>query len=406
MIAPIVARRGSVRMNPQPDDRPSFFQTSVGRVACVVLGILAFVGIAVYFANRPENANGKEKPQPTGKTPVILLTGFEPFGAGKPLNPSWEAIKELDGQAWKDYKLVCKQLPVIWGAPLEHLSKSITAHEPVAIFSFGQGGPGAFAFESKASNARAKYPDNAEKLPEKLKIVEDGPAQVDATIACAKFASALKEKGYSTRVSTAAGRYLCEETLYTLEHLKSTKKLDATVMFCHVPPLGTKIGNQEVTAEYVRRFVLDVLTVWHEEYQGDKVAREKDRKDITQFIKRYFSTWSNQDIKGYDACFAMEAVIQHIDERGNISTTLRPEFIASQREYHRTAPFKTTEVAESIDIRFEEKLARVVVYWKLTAGPRLDYGYDHFTLVRTSDGWAIVNLVFYGVPAPKQKKAG
>jgi ABC-type transporter MlaC component len=39
------------------------------------------------------------------------------------------------------------------------------------------------------------------------------------------------------------------------------------------------------------------------------------------------------------------------------------------------------------------------VYWKLTAGPRLQYGYDHFTLMKQNGEWKIVNLVFYGVKA-------
>ena len=58
-----------------------------------------------------------------------------------------------------------------------------------------------------------------------------------------------------------AGRYLCEETLYTLEYLKSKNKLE-TVLFCHVPPLGTRVGEKSVTAEYIEQFVKDMLEAW------------------------------------------------------------------------------------------------------------------------------------------------
>jgi hypothetical protein len=334
----------------------------------------------------------------------------------------------------------------------------------VAIFSFGQGGKGAFAVESRAYNARSpKAADNQNKRAPTPMIVEDGPSFYYSSIDCEKFAHYLAEKGYKTRVSTLAGRYLCEECLYTLEYLKTTKQLDATVMFCHVPPLnsylrtkpsaspkphlfvplvgapasapaGTPLGSllfvygglnvaelnvlSPVTADYVQEFVQDVLETWRLLYksapsnvpaepkdQGKPTqAREQDVKDVKEFIGRYFSTWSNQDMKGYDACFLPDACIQHIDARGNLTTSSRPDFIASQREYHRTAPYKTTEVAETVDIRFEEKLARVVVYWKLTAGPRIDYGYDHFTLIKHNGNWRIVNLVFYGVPSAKKIK--
>ena len=54
------------------------------------------------------------------------------------------------------------------------------------------------------------------------------------------------------------------------------------------------------------------------------------------------------------------------------------------------------EVPTSIDIRFEAKLARAVVAWKLTQGRRVETGYDHFTLIKLGGKWRIVNLVFYG----------
>ena len=93
------------------------------------------------------------QPQPA-KLPVILLTGFEPFGSDRSPNPSWESIKTLDGREWKGYKLVCKQMAVVWASPRKQLEGWIAEHKPVAIFSFGQGGKGSFCLESKASNTR------------------------------------------------------------------------------------------------------------------------------------------------------------------------------------------------------------------------------------------------------------
>lgn len=133
--------------------------------------------------------------------------------------------------------------------------------------------------------------------------------------------------------------------------------------------------------------------LYTEERRGDD-ARLPEVRD---FIGRYFRTWSNQDMKGYDDCFHSDAVVQFLDARGLLETTPRRQFVAGQSEYHRTAPHRATEVPESVDIRFEGKLARAVVYWKLTAGPRLEYGYDHFTLLKQDGAWKIVNLVFYPV---------
>ena len=124
---------------------------------------LAWFFCAVVARARP--CGNHHRPSPK-QPPCLLLTGYEPFGEGRPPNPSWEGIKELDGQLWKGYRLVCKQLPVVWGAPLEQLEPWVFQYQPVAIFSFGQGGPRSFAIESYARNERGGHKDNKGGKPE------------------------------------------------------------------------------------------------------------------------------------------------------------------------------------------------------------------------------------------------
>jgi len=153
---------------------------------------------------------------------------------------------------------------------------------------------------------------------------------------------------------------------------------------------------------------LAVLTYWlgftRDSFSGPldppKKESPKDtrQQEVKEMIVRYFRTWSNQDMKGYDDCFLPDASIQFIDPEGQVLTSSRRQFIASQRDYHLTAVHRATEVPDTIDIRFEEQLARVVVFWKLTAGPRKETGYDHFTLLKQDGNWRIVNLVFYVAP--------
>jgi pyroglutamyl-peptidase len=342
------------------------------------------------------------------KLPVILLTGFEPFGEQRPKNPSWEGIKLLDGQRWHGHQLVAKEMRVDWGAPLEQLQPWIEQYHPVAIFSFGMGGRGRFAIETLARKARGNFRDNQETYPPAREIVSDGPERFSSELRSGALAEALVRQGYATRVSVDAGRYLCEEALYTLEYLKSTGKVPGTVMFCHVPPLGTEVAGQTVTAGYVQHFVTALLEAWSDLYlaqaksavadpPGARAAGAVDARsaEVKELITRYFLTWSSQDMRGYNDCFLPEAAIQFIDPRGSVTTTLRQQFVESQRDVHLRSPQRLVEVPESIDVRFEEKLARVVVYWKLTAGTRIDRGYDHFTLARQDGRWKIVNLVFY-----------
>jgi pyroglutamyl-peptidase len=191
---------------------------------------------------------------------VILLTGFEPFGADRSPNASWEGIKGLDGRNWNGYRLVSKKIPVIWGKPLEHLRKLNSEYHPVAIFSFGMGGYGAFALETRASNLRGNIPDNDDRLPSMPSIVEGGPHELRTSLDASKFARKLKARGFPVRVSGNAGRYLCEEMLYSLEYWKSSDSPKATVLFCHVPP----IDAQQFNVPYDQKFVLALLDCWLE----------------------------------------------------------------------------------------------------------------------------------------------
>jgi pyroglutamyl-peptidase len=364
----------------------------------------------------------------TAKEPVILLTGFQPFGRHRLPNASWQGIKDLDGRKWHGYRIVAREIPVVWGAPLKYLPGWIDEYKPVAIFSFGMGGPGAFALETWACNKRARYKDNEGKRPAERTIAAE-PEVFRGSIDSKRMARLLKQKEQTVRISTSAGRYLCEENLYSLEYLKKTKHLSATVMFCHVPPLGTKIAGKLVTRDYVEHFVLDVLDSWLELYHPGKAplpvaqgvpirpagapaapvpvvrtslvqsqaAKDDDPRlaEIRAFVERYFRSWSDQDMDAYDSCFLPEAFVQFIDDRGAVSTTAKRQFVAQQREVHRRAEVRNVEVPESVDVRMEGKLAHAVVFWKLTSGAKIQKGYDHFTLLRREGRWRIVNLVFY-----------
>jgi len=355
---------------------------------------------------------GRKPDEAKAKMPVILLTGFEPFGEKKPPNPSWEAIKTLDGQEWKGYRLVAKRLPVVWGAPMTELEGWIAEYKPVAILSLGEGRPGGFAIESWAFNRRAgDAEDNLQHKPSVADVVKGGPNRFEVTIDPLRLAKALAVKGYTVDVSTNAGRYLCEETLYTLEYLKSGRKVDGPVLFCHVPSLGSPLTRKTfVTVDYVQRFARDLLDAWYDVVMSPQAvaavsavavqaspapavtAREKD---VKAFIEHYFKSWSDQDMDAYDDCFMTDACIQYIDEQGQLFTSPRQRFVASQREAHRRSSSRSIEVPESIEVRFEQKIARVVAYWRLNAGSRVQKGYDHFTLRNERGRWRIVNLLFY-----------
>jgi pyroglutamyl-peptidase len=221
--------------------------------------------------------------------PSILLIGFEPFDG--PVNASWEGVRGYEGRPWNDYTVATHCLPVVWGEILPQLERVLDDHRPVAALAFGQGTPDGFEVETQARNSRGAFPDNHSAFPKEPAIIAGGPDQFGASGDVSCYVESLRRKGYPVRASEDAGRYLCEECLYSLEYLRSTRHPDTDVLFCHVPPLGKTLrakgngngnGNERqapngppdglphalpgpdavVTRDYIDGFVGELLTVW------------------------------------------------------------------------------------------------------------------------------------------------
>lgn len=126
--------------------------------------------------------------------------------------------------------------------------------------------------------------------------------------------------------------------------------------------------------------------------------------EVRQLLDRYFKSWSNEDLLRYGQCFMPQAAVQMIDPAGRLVTMPLEPFLRSQHEAQQAAPNRLTETAESMEIRFDAELAHALVYWKLVDGERTEYGYDHFTLMKSDGKWRIANLVFYPVKPPADAK--
>lgn len=126
-------------------------------------------------------------------------------------------------------------------------------------------------------------------------------------------------------------------------------------------------------------------------------ATDPREAEVRKLLDRYFKSWSNEDLLRYGQCFMPQAAVQMIDPAGRLITMPLEPFLKSQYEGHKASPNRMTETAESIEIRFDAKLAHALVYWKLVDGERIEYGYDHFTLMQADGKWRIANLVFYAV---------
>jgi pyroglutamyl-peptidase len=174
--------------------------------------------------------------------PVILLTGFAPFG-GEDVNPSWDAVVQLDGERLDGHRIVARCLPVEFDASLEALQAALHETSPVLVLCVGQaGGRTQLSLERVAINVDdARIPDNAGAAPVDEPIVDDGPAAYFATLPIKAMLAALREAGIPAEVSQTAGTYVCNHVFYGLMHA-----LQATPVrggFLHIPYAPAQVAR-------------------------------------------------------------------------------------------------------------------------------------------------------------------
>jgi len=127
------------------------------------------------------------------------------------------------------------------------------------------------------------------------------------------------------------------------------------------------------------------------------IPNNNNEPAVREFLERYFSTWSAQDMDGYAECFHETARITVLtDSGGTPHTETLSDFLHGQRMAHKTATEPMRETADSMTIQADERAAVVRVPWTLLKGSQKSTGFDHFSLIKTSGGWKIIHLLFYG----------
>lgn len=115
--------------------------------------------------------------------------------------------------------------------------------------------------------------------------------------------------------------------------------------------------------------------------------------EIEKFLDTYFSTWSANDMRGYEDCFHPRAVITYVQNREALALDLK-EFIRLQAEGHKRAAAPMREIPLSKHIQTSRDIAQAQVRWRLTKADGVSVGTDYFTLVRGPKNWRIVSLTY------------
>jgi pyroglutamyl-peptidase len=179
--------------------------------------------------------------------PVILVTGFEPFGSHT-VNPSQELAKILDGRRVGNCSVAGAVLPVHHLDASRHVSVLLGEMAPVAVVHLGLAeGRARLALERVALNVMDyRIPDNDGYRAEGEPCVPEGPAAYFASLPLPEILAALTADGVPAYVSNTAGTFLCNQTLYATLHQIAMREMTARAGFIHLPFLPAMVAASGV----------------------------------------------------------------------------------------------------------------------------------------------------------------
>ena len=174
--------------------------------------------------------------------PVLLVTGFGAF-PGAPFNPSQAIVERLSGTferriARLGVRLERRILPVVFSGAEQRLASLLSETRPAAVLHIGLAGRRkTLGVEVRARNVVSRlHPDAARACAERQTVETLGPSAIRSRWPAIRTAVALTRKGAPARLSTDAGTYVCNQTLYLT--LRSSAPI---VGFIHIPrPAGRR----------------------------------------------------------------------------------------------------------------------------------------------------------------------
>jgi pyroglutamyl-peptidase len=169
---------------------------------------------------------------------TILITGFEAFGGGK-INPSWEAVKQLDQLIIDEHQLIARQLPCSFAESSEHLTKLLEELQPQIVLNIGQaGGRLDISLERVAINLDdARIADNLGAQPIDQTIIKDAPNAYFTNLPLKALLQVARNNGIPASISYSAGTFVCNHVFYTLMHWINTVNPAIKGGFIHIPYL-------------------------------------------------------------------------------------------------------------------------------------------------------------------------
>lgn len=168
--------------------------------------------------------------------PVILLTGFEPFG-GADGNPSWDAVSLVSATWSGRAELHVARLPTAFEESVQRLQALIDLLRPDVVVATGlaQGRASVTPEVIAINRIDARIPDNAGSQPRDAVVVDGGPDGLFSTLPVKAMVAAMRKAGVPAALSYSAGTFVCNSTFYALMSALKQQGRGAIGGFVHVP---------------------------------------------------------------------------------------------------------------------------------------------------------------------------
>lgn len=188
---------------------------------------------------------------------AVLVTGFEPYG-GRGVNPSALVARRLDGSEVASVPVVGRTLPVAIGRIRERVEGLLGEVDPVAVLSLGLWpGEPTIRLERIALNlADFEIPDNDGSLLTDVPLEAAALPALPARLPLRAIERALLEAGIPVRLSSTAGTFLCNATMYTCLRVTGALRSGLPCGFVHLPYLPEQVAALLLEAKAERRLEL------------------------------------------------------------------------------------------------------------------------------------------------------
>jgi pyroglutamyl-peptidase len=172
-------------------------------------------------------------------TPVVLVTGFEPF-QNYTVNPSGLIAEALNGSSVAGAMVIGVVLPVEYNKSVEIAVHAIEQYQPVLVISCGLN-PRAHDIHVEKIGVNLKRYQKENGRWSFLRMIDtSGPFLRISRLRTGEIVRAIRDANISAQQSYYAGMYVCNGLFYQLLGYAYGQDDSVTVGFIHVPLLSSQ----------------------------------------------------------------------------------------------------------------------------------------------------------------------